>query len=211
MACQYAQRATLDFNHPSFELCLPYELVDLGLDAFPHVLQTSQPRQPSHIQHSGNSNDSIQPSHPSHPMQKRPRVTTPEKADRHKREENAGVNINDHIGNETMALKYIALFAKWVRGLRQAHCNCLNIPVSLVIKMGIRMVHHLVLKQGLKMKNEILATTFWVALKFYSSRDTIPNASFMSLVTDVPKKALLSNEPKVLAHLGWDLYVFYKE
>ena len=120
-------------------------------------------------------------------------------------------SVDNHEDNETMALKCIALFAKWVRSLRQAHCNCLNIPVSLVIKMGIRMVHHLVLKRGLRMKKETLATTFWVALKFYSSRDTIPNASFMSMVTEVPKKALLVNEPKVLTHLGWDLYAFYRD
>ena len=110
-----------------------------------------------------------------------------------------------------MALRYIALFAKWVRGLRQAHRNCLKIPVSLVIKMGVRMIHHLVLKRNLKMRTETLAATFWVALKFYSSRDTIPNASFMSSVTGVTRGALLESEPKVLAHLGWDLYSFYEE
>ena len=111
------------------------------------------------------------------------------------------INIEDHEENETLALRYIALFAKWAQGLRQAHQNCGNIPVSLVLQMGIRMIRHLVLKRGLKMRIETLATTFWVALKFYSSRDTIPNASFMSMVTNVPKQALLNNEPKILSHL----------
>jgi hypothetical protein len=121
------------------------------------------------------------------------------------------ISIEDHEDNDTMALQYIALFAKWVRGLRQAHQNCLNIPVPLVIKMGVRMTHHLVLKKGIKMRTETLAATFWVALKFYSSRDTIPNASFMSVVTGVGKDVLLGIEPKVLCHLGWDLYSFYEE
>lgn len=55
-----------------------------------------------------------------------------------------------------------------------------------------------------------LATTFWVALKFYSSRDTIPNASFMVTVTGIDKQTLIESEPRILAKLDWDLYAFYK-
>lgn len=65
--------------------------------------------------------------------------------------------------------------------------------------------------RGMKISKEILATTFWVALKFYSSRDTIPNASFMGMVTNTPKSALILNEPAVLVELGWNVYAFYKE
>ena len=65
-------------------------------------------------------------------------------------------------------------------------------------------------KTGVHIQTDILATTFWVSLKFYSSRDTIPNASFMALVTGVEKSNLLLTEPKILSNLGWDLYAFYK-
>lgn len=118
--------------------------------------------------------------------------------------------IENHEENETMAMKCIALLAKWVRGLRQAHANCLNIPVALVLKMGIRMSHRIFIKECSEMRTETLAATFWVALKFYSSRDTIPNASFLSMVTGVTKEALLKSEQRVLADLGWDLYSFYR-
>lgn len=64
--------------------------------------------------------------------------------------------------------------------------------------------------KGVEISKETLATTFWVALKFYSSRDTIPNASFMGMVTKTTKHALIFNEPKVLEELGWDLYAFFK-
>jgi len=212
MACQYAHRASTLFrmNEPTLEL---EDAQPLGVLP-PAARGQHCPVQPVHShrpQHSQRSQ---------HPQQKRAKVAMT-------RAGHIINNINDneadlapgkgvdsvdnHEDKETMALKCIALFAKWVRSLRQAHCNCLNIPVTLVIKMGIRMVHHLVLKRGLRMKKETLATTFWVALKFYSSRDTIPNASFMSMVTEVPKKALLGNEPKVLTHLGWDLYAFYTD
>ena len=134
---------------------------------------------------------------------------TPRQHGKRPRDGSSTICIEDHEENDTMALKYIALFAKWVRGLRQAHTNCLNIPVALVIKMGIRMSHHIFLKESLEIKTETLAATFWVALKFFSSRDTIPNASFMSMVTGVTKEALLKSERQVLADLGWDLYSFY--
>mmetsp|Transcript_13022 Transcript_13022/g.37566 ORF Transcript_13022/g.37566 Transcript_13022/m.37566 type:complete len:165 (+) Transcript_13022:2051-2545(+) len=113
-------------------------------------------------------------------------------------------------GDETIVMRYIALFAKWVQGLRQAHANCMKIPVALVLKVGIRISHHIFSEKRLEMKTETLAAIFWVALKFYSSRDTIPNASFMSMVAGVTKESLLESERNVLANLGWDLYSSYR-
>ena len=65
-------------------------------------------------------------------------------------------------------------------------------------------------KVDITIERVTLATTFWVALKFYSSRDTIPNASFMVTVTGIDKISLIENEPRILTKLGWDLYAFYK-
>ncbi|WPT12783.1 hypothetical protein PSENEW3_00002625 [Picochlorum sp. SENEW3] len=112
-------------------------------------------------------------------------------------------------GSYPMIFKHISILTGWAHSLAERHVNCRRIPVDLVLRMCIRMLRFLK-RVNTSIETVTLATTFWVALKFYSSRDTIPNASFMVTVTGIDKQTLIESEPRILAKLDWDLYAFYK-
>lgn len=168
-------------------------------------------------------------------------------------------------------LQYAKLLFQWIDSLRMKHSNCENIPSRLIIRITLEMVRSVsgcvnyvyneclspnialmvsfeCRKTQKKRKEPIfavareeLASAFWIAIKFYSSRTTVPNASFMASVTGkrnntqhifiylyifgrqpltngrmnlsagVNAKDITTQEVSILESLCWDVYSLGKE
>eukprot|EP00890_Picochlorum_soloecismus_P005251 jgi/Picsp_1/5727/NSC_03086-R1_---NA--- len=96
-------------------------------------------------------------------------------------------DLERYIYIQRQIFSYADILAHWLESLGSRHKNCRNIPTEVVVHVTLEMVRQIAgsypFLSGIQFPIELLAAALWVTIKFYSSRNTVPNASFMSQVT----------------------------